>query len=594
MRPTRPTLVPRLVALLLALVAALALAACASTPRPATRLPTPAAADVLTADPRVATRTPEPTAAPRTPSPASRPTAAPPTLIPGAPANGGSGCARISADGRYVAFASGASNLAAGDTNGDWDVFVRDRLTGQTKRVSVATGGGEANGGSSGPAISADGRWVAFESTAGNLVPGDTNQAADVFIHDRKAGGTELVSVGLDGRPAGGASWMVALSADGRYVTFASAASNLVAGATAGEAPAYYTFDREAHTIRLAEAPRTATEVSADARWELYAVVEPNPAETPGPAPTLAPGVPPSWTTLYLRERQSGETRQVARFLAPWRGGVLCRASGPSLSADGRWAAYLAPGEQAAGTYGIFLYDRESGASRPVTIGADGESEGPSISADGRFTAFTSFAQNLVPRLATGRAGIYVYDRDADRIDRVDVASGTQLPTATSPTPCPVRPTFTPGPLTWRRVGDAWLGYSFEVPTTWLETEHATADRLMFFSDPAVFGQPEFCPLPNGLIKLDFGADPPFKGPNLDKFTPTTIDGRPAWIYEGEGGEAAPGVRITCAYILGPQYGYLLWFGCTPPAGGSRGAFLAASQAIVDHVLGSFRAAPDE
>ncbi len=399
MRLARLVPVPGLMVALLAVV----VAACQSAS---------GSGGVVTAGPRSRTRTGEPTVAPTALSPISKPTAAPSALVPGAPANGSSACARISADGRHVAFMSRASNLVAGDRNGAWDVFVRDRLTGQTERVSVATGGGEANDGGSGPAISADGRWVAFESTAANLVPGDTNGTSDVFVHDREAGITELVSVGMDGRPAGGASLVVALSADGRYVTFASTASNLVTGPVPGEGLAYYTFDRETHTVRLGEAPQTATEVSADGRWELYAVVEPNPTETPGPPPTLAPGVPPSWTTLYLRERQSGEARQIARFLAPWRGGALCATSGPGLSADGRWVAYMAPGEQSPGTYGIFLYDRDSGTTRPVTARADWECEDPSISADGRYVAFTSLAQDPVLGLPTA---VYVYDRETQR-----------------------------------------------------------------------------------------------------------------------------------------------------------------------------------
>ena len=92
----------------------------------------------------------------------------------------------ISADGRYVTFQSDASNLVPGDTNGTWDVFVRDRQSGTTQRVNVATDGTQANSGSDSPAISADGRYVAFASYASNLVPGDTNHSEDVFVRDLK------------------------------------------------------------------------------------------------------------------------------------------------------------------------------------------------------------------------------------------------------------------------------------------------------------------------------------------------------------------------------------------------------------------------
>ena len=105
----------------------------------------------------------------------------------------------ISADGRFVAFRSDATNLVPGDTNGATDVFVRDRQTGTTRRVSVGPGGAQGNGGSFMPAISADGRFVAFESSATNLVPGDTNDMEDMFVHDRQTGTTRRVSVGPGG-----------------------------------------------------------------------------------------------------------------------------------------------------------------------------------------------------------------------------------------------------------------------------------------------------------------------------------------------------------------------------------------------------------
>src|SRR5207253_2878782 len=99
----------------------------------------------------------------------------------------------LSADGRFVAFGSYATNLVAGDTNGQHDVFIRDRLTGTTERVSLSSTGNQGDGWSSGPSLSADGRFVAFTSGATNLVPGDTNGASDVFVHDRQTGITERV-----------------------------------------------------------------------------------------------------------------------------------------------------------------------------------------------------------------------------------------------------------------------------------------------------------------------------------------------------------------------------------------------------------------
>jgi Tol biopolymer transport system component len=142
--------------------------------------------------------------------------------------------AAISADGRYVAFSSEASNLVPGDTNGTSDVFVRDLGTGATSRVSVSGAGDEANNESFGAAISADGQHVAFLSEASNLVSGDTNAKFDVFVRDLGTGSTSRVSVSTAGEQANDHSYDLAISADGRYVAFSSEASNLVPGDTNG------------------------------------------------------------------------------------------------------------------------------------------------------------------------------------------------------------------------------------------------------------------------------------------------------------------------------------------------------------------------
>ena len=138
----------------------------------------------------------------------------------------------MSGNGRYVAFQSEASNLVPGDTNGTHDVFVHDRLTGETTRVSVSTGGEQGSSRSEWPSISGDGRYVAFASYADNLVPGDANWSRDIFVHDRLTGQTTRVSVSTGGRQASGDSYYPSMSADGKYVAFHSVASNLVPGDT--------------------------------------------------------------------------------------------------------------------------------------------------------------------------------------------------------------------------------------------------------------------------------------------------------------------------------------------------------------------------
>ena len=154
-------------------------------------------------------------------------------------ANGTSNVAGISADGRYVVFSSTASNLVPADTNGAPDVFVHDRQTGQTARVSVASDGTQANGTSDFAAVSADGRRVVFSSNASNLVPGDTNGVYDVFVHDLQTGQTTRASVASDGTQANADSIWSAVNADGRYVAFSSLGSKLVPGDTSASSDVF-------------------------------------------------------------------------------------------------------------------------------------------------------------------------------------------------------------------------------------------------------------------------------------------------------------------------------------------------------------------
>jgi Tol biopolymer transport system component len=146
----------------------------------------------------------------------------------------------ISADGRYVAFASWASNLVGSDGNGTVDIFVRDRQLGTTELVSVSTGGDQGNGPSGYPAISAGGRFVAFQSDSSNLVAGDSNSATDIFLRDRQTGTTTLVSVSSAGAAGNAASEKPSLDAAGRYVAFASQAGNLVDGDSNGVADIFF------------------------------------------------------------------------------------------------------------------------------------------------------------------------------------------------------------------------------------------------------------------------------------------------------------------------------------------------------------------
>jgi Tol biopolymer transport system component len=207
----------------------------------------------------------------------------------------------VSADGRYVAFVSEATNLVAGDANGVQDVFVRDRQQATTERVSVGSGGTEGNGESVEPAISADGRFVAFKSYAPNLVTGDTNGYQDVFIRDRQLGTTQLVSVAPGGAQADGSSYTPAISADARFVAFRSGATNLVSVDTNG-VDDVFVRDRLIGTTELVSvatggaqgtAYSSEPSISDDGMFVAYY----------SPAPNLVAGDTNNLIDVFLRDR---------------------------------------------------------------------------------------------------------------------------------------------------------------------------------------------------------------------------------------------------------------------------------------------------
>jgi len=187
----------------------------------------------------------------------------------GSQANGPSTDPRISDDGSVIAFASAAFNLAANDANGLADIFVRDMSTGVTTRVSVSTSGAEADLPSTQPALSGDGRFVAFASPATNLIPVDTNNASDVFVRDRVADTTTRVSVSSTGVEANAASSGPSLSSDGRFTSFLSGASNLLPGGGTSGFPLVYVRDAQnTTTTRPPAAPGpNLAQLSGDGRY---------------------------------------------------------------------------------------------------------------------------------------------------------------------------------------------------------------------------------------------------------------------------------------------------------------------------------------
>ena len=322
----------------------------------------------------------------------------------------------ISADGRFVAFWSYATNLVPGDMNGYSDIFVHDRQTGETTRVSVASDRTEGNGGSYRPSISADGRFVAFYSYASNLVPDDKGHD-DVFVHDRQTGATTRVSVASDGTQANGHSHIPSVSADGRFVAFYSYASNLVPGDTNGTHDIFVHDRQTGETTRVSVASDGAqansysyvSAISADGRFVAFESYASNlvPADTNG------------GYDIFVHDRQTGQTTRVSVASDGAEGNQTSEQ--PSISAHGRFVAFrssasnLVPGDM-NGWLDVFVHDRQTGETTRVSVASDGTqgnnwSSSASISGDGRVVAFESHASNLVPGDTNGYKDVFVRDR---------------------------------------------------------------------------------------------------------------------------------------------------------------------------------------
>jgi Tol biopolymer transport system component len=339
----------------------------------------------------------------------------------------------ISADGRFVAFHGFASNLVAGDTNGFQDVFVRDRRNGTTERVSVSSSGAQGDSHSTNASISPDGRFVAFESLATNLVAGDTNGFQDVFVHDRLSGTTERVSVGSGGVQGNNLSYCPSLSGDDRFVAFTSLATNLVAGDTNGVGDVFV-YDRQLGTTQRVSVNSSGVQgdissgyrgssLSADGRFVAFDSLATN----------LVAGDGNSAEDVFVHDRQGGTTELVS-VAAFGGGGTSGSGTFFQISADGRFVAFdsgawnLVVGDT-NGAWDVFVRDRQLGTTERVSVdsgGAQGNSGSsyPSISSDGRFVAFMSDASNLVTGDTNGRWDIFVRDLQSGTTERVSVASG--------------------------------------------------------------------------------------------------------------------------------------------------------------------------
>jgi Tol biopolymer transport system component len=364
---------------------------------------------------------------------ASPATAAPSTVrvsesAAGVQGNRSSAEASFSADGRFVAFSSHSTNLVTGDTNRRMDIFVRDLLTGTNARANLGPGGVQADRPSNQPDISANGRFVAFSSFATNLVPGDTNGQPDVFLRDMVTGVTQLVSVGLGGAPANGDNAAPAVSSTGRFVAFLSGASNLVGGDTNGTGDVFVRDMQNGVTRRVSVATgggqadtfSDAPDISGDGRYVVFA----------SPASNLVPGDTNGFVDVFVRDRFTATTQRIS--VGP--GGLEADGpvSQPAISVDGTHAAFMSEATNLVATDteadpDVLVRDLVTGVNTRVSRRTDflpgSFSNDPAINGDGNLVAFIT-SSSLVPADTNSQPDVYLRDVAAGRDILISIGSG--------------------------------------------------------------------------------------------------------------------------------------------------------------------------
>jgi Tol biopolymer transport system component len=347
----------------------------------------------------------------------------------GAEAGGDSFRPTISADGRYVVFSSVATDLVAGDVNGFEDVFVHDRLTGTTTLESVDALGNQANGASRNGTITPDGRFLAYHSIASNLAPNDVNGADDVYLRDRLSGAVERISVSTAGAGSEGLARGATISADGRFVSFTSLSSNLVAG-DLNQVDDVFVRDRLlGTTVRASEALGGGAgnadsyfgALSSDGARIVFASV----------ATDLVAGDTNAMQDIFVRDLASGTTVRASVTSGGAQGGGF--SFYPAISSDGRWVSFhsttddLVPGDT-NGLADVFVRDLQLGTTVIASLSdsgalANGASFASAISAHGRYVVFDSVATNLVPGDTNALDDLYLRDLSSGRTERISVAS---------------------------------------------------------------------------------------------------------------------------------------------------------------------------
>lgn len=336
----------------------------------------------------------------------------------GTEAAGETGVDALTRDGRYVVLASHAPNLVPGDFNLARDIFVHDRATSTTTRVNVGPAGVEANANTfPGSSISDDGRYVAFTSTATNLIAGDTNAADDIFVRDRMAGTTTRVSVDASGGEANGRSYHPSFSADGRYIAFVSDASNLVAGDTNGRADVFVR-DLSTGAVKRVSVSSSGVQANADSQTGVLSA-DATCVAFDSMAWNLVSGDTNSNQDVFVHEIATGTTTRVSVYS---NGNQGFRGSfHPSISSDGGLVTFSSDEAFVLSdpffAVDIFLHDRATALTTQISVdslGAQGTAPSTGsahrsmISADGRCIAYSSSFTNLVPADRNADVDVFV------------------------------------------------------------------------------------------------------------------------------------------------------------------------------------------
>jgi len=324
---------------------------------------------------------------------------------------------RISDNGRYVVYSSAATNLVEGDTNVKYDIFLFDSKKGATRRVSVGNSGEQSNGGSYIPAISANGRYVVYDSYASNLVSFDRNLSRDVFLYDKKTGKTSMISVNNEGKPGNADSSSARISNNGRFVVFHSDALNLVAG-DVNNASDIFLRDTQKGTTRLISANSSGEQgnggsyhahVSNNGRYIVYA----------SDASNLVEGDNNNARDIFLYDAKKGTTRIISNSSAGLQGNNM--SDNPRISSRGRYVVYSSAASNLVegdnnNFPDVFRFDKRTGLTVRVSVGQDGiEGTGggsfsPDVSGNGRFVAYESYADTLLTGDTNKNGDIFLKD----------------------------------------------------------------------------------------------------------------------------------------------------------------------------------------